>query len=170
MPVTTYTDEELGLEPGWDQDENGQPLGRHIREALKSSRIIAKRAEAAEAEAAAAKRQLAFFKAGVPVDARGEFFAKGYDGPDDAESVKAAWEALWPSQAPTGEGQEQNQNDGTEAAQRIASAGEGATPPGQAGTVKFEDALRAARGNPEKLRELIANAPAEAGIKLPDVY
>jgi hypothetical protein len=167
MPELTYSDQELGLEPGWDTDEQGQPLGKHIREALRSSRIIQKQAAEARAEAEAAKRELAFYRAGVPQDARGQFFARAYDGPDDAESVKAAFEALWP----TGNGGTNSNegSDGTETAQRIAEAGSAGTP-GGGSTVDFADALRAARGDNAKIRELIANAPPEARIKLPDVY
>jgi len=169
MPITTYSDDELGLEPGWDTDEQGQPLGKHIREALRSSRIIARQADEARAEAAQARRELALLKAGVPNDPRGEFFSKAYEGPDDPEAVKAAFEALWPSQqsGAAGEGAE---GDGTEAAQRIAEAGSGGTPTGTAGTVEFADALRAARGDNAKIRELIANAPEGARIRLPEVY
>jgi hypothetical protein len=51
----------------------------------------AAQAKAAAAEAEAARRELAFLKAGIDLDSpQGKLLAKGYDGPATAEAIKAA--------------------------------------------------------------------------------
>lgn len=67
------------------------------RDNLRDLRRAAKDGNAAKAELAAAKRELALVKAGVDVDtALGAIFAKGYDGDADPAAIKAAWAALTP--------------------------------------------------------------------------
>ena len=62
-----------------------------LRSALEAAKREA--SEAAE-QAAAATRQLAVFGAGVPTTPVGKLFAQSYDGETDADSIKAAWDAL----------------------------------------------------------------------------
>ena len=70
-------------------DQGQDPVRAHMRkleEELKAER-------AARAEAEAAKRELAFVKAGVPLDNPvAKYFIKGYDGEITPEAIRAAAE------------------------------------------------------------------------------
>ena len=71
-------------------DENGEPIqSPGIRAEMKRLRAEAKAAQTANAELAAAKRDLAFAKAGVPEDGIGALLRKAYDGEPTPEAVKA---------------------------------------------------------------------------------
>lgn len=56
---------------------------------IKELRAKAAKADEAEARAAAAERDLAFTKAGIPDEGVGSYFRKGYDGDLTAEAIKA---------------------------------------------------------------------------------
>ena len=88
--------------------------------ALRRANTAAKRA--AE-ERDAAKREIAFIKAGIdPEDARLSYFVKGYDGPAEADKIREAAIAAGFLQAPAPtEGQAQAQVD-LQAQQRVAAA------------------------------------------------
>lgn len=74
------TDDELGIPEGLDPN---------IRAELRKSRMRGKEAEEAKAEAEASKRELEFYKAGIPADGVGELFRTAYTGPMDVEAIKA---------------------------------------------------------------------------------
>jgi hypothetical protein len=57
---------------------------------IKLLRERAKAADEAEARAAAAERRLAFAEAGIALDAKTQYFVKGYDGELSAEAIRAA--------------------------------------------------------------------------------
>lgn len=165
--VTIYSDEELGLEPGWDTNpEDGQPLSPAIRRELRGSRIARKERDAAVRRAETAERQLALAGAGIPQDERGKFFAEHYDGPSDPASVKAQWEALFGPEGSGGAG------DDTAGQRRIAElgAGESGGSSGAGGQTveEWQAELRAARGNKQLVRAILAKAPPETGIRLKD--
>jgi len=96
------------------------------QENIKVLREQAKAAKDAEARAAAAERELAFAKAGVPLDdKRAPLFLKGYDGPAEAEAIKAAWDEHFGSapSAPATSPEEQAAHG------RMADAAAGASAP-----------------------------------------
>ena len=175
MPELHYSDDELGLNPGWDVDpESQQPLSKHIREEIRTNRILRRELNDVKQKQAVQERQLAFAKAGIPLDAKGELFAKAYEGESDPEKVREAYEAVFgkveqgseTGGTPSGE---EGPDEGTATAARIAASAQGGTTPADGGQVKFEEALLAARGDNKKIRELISAAGAGAGIKLPDI-
>jgi hypothetical protein len=158
MPTLHYTDEELELAPGWDEH-----LDSNIRRQIRQAKIDKIEAAQAKAEAAEAKRELVLLKAGVPADAKGEMFVKAYDGPLDAESVKAAYEAVFGAPDPGAGGGTGQLDPNLTAQQRIAqSGGAGA---GTSGVISLEERIRSAK-TPEELREVIRSAPPEAKIRL----
>ena len=74
---------------GYEDDYQQQPLDPNIREQLKRAEKDRRGAESARLEAQQAKRELALYKAGVPAEGPGELFHKAYDGPLDAEAIRA---------------------------------------------------------------------------------
>lgn len=113
-----YTDDDFDLED--DSDNSVQSLRRAANAAKKL-----------KAENARIKRELAFAKAGIPLnDAKMNYFVKGYEGDLEPEAIReAAIEAgfLVTQDAP----QEQASDPGVEAAaqaqQRVMAASAGAT-------------------------------------------
>lgn len=80
--MSEFTDSEIEHEP-----EEPRGLRKQIEEQ-------AAKAREAEARAAAAERELAFAKAGLPLsDPKMGYFVKGYDGDLTPEAIKAAAEA-----------------------------------------------------------------------------
>jgi hypothetical protein len=80
--------------------------------------------ELAEAQSQLAKlmREQAFIRAGIPEDGAGKYFIKGYDGPDDPESIRSA--AIEAGIIRASEGQQQQVDqalNGHEAAMQAAS-------------------------------------------------
>jgi hypothetical protein len=77
-----------------ETDDDGTQYARIPLEQATNQRDLARKAKDLEATAAerdAAKRELAFLKAGVnPDSAVGKLFVKGYDGELDVEKIKAA--------------------------------------------------------------------------------
>ena len=168
--VTTYDDAELGLVPGWDEH-----LDPNIRKELRQSRVNQLEKVAAEDRATAAERELTLYRAGIPAgDKRGQVFAETYKGSQDPAEIKASFEELFgPLEAAGGDagaGGTGSQGTGTSTAsadQRIAHAGAGGGAQGAPGTTDLRDALRNAKTTAE-VKEIIRNAPPEAGIRLPD--
>jgi hypothetical protein len=145
------TDEELGIPEGLDPN---------IRAELRKSRELARDLEAEKAKSAAAEKEAAFAKAGVPDTPLAAQLAKTYDGENDPASVKAYFESLGVDLS----GQAQNQNDGAseaELAEQRRLAEVGSAGGGQGGDVRFEDAINSAKDTDEVM-SLIASAPEGA--------
>lgn len=185
MPHLEYTDEELGLRPDWDIDpDSRQPLSPTIRQQLRRAHVLNHENQALSAKVAEADRREAFRQSGIPADAKGDLFAKSYDGPDDPTSVRTAYESIFGKLAePEGSAAGTTTDATTEAARRVADAGAGAA--GQGGApgdidlaVGMEQAF--AEGGTAGLKAFIAengqfSQPVEIdgrivnGIKLPDI-
>lgn len=158
--VTVYTDDELGLAEGWDKNPtDGSQLDPNIRAEIRQNRILNRELGEAREQAQAAERQLVLYKAGIPNDKRGDLFVKSYEGELTPEAVKGAFEELFGT-VQTGTGDE-----GLGGEHAIQTAQTGAQTNGE-NRIPFEEALRAAKGNPAKVRELLLNAPESAGIRL----
>jgi hypothetical protein len=102
-----------------DENEDGE-------DDFKNMRAAAKRAPKLEKELAEARRELAFVKAGIPMDdPKMGYFVKGYDGDLEASSIKqAAIEAGFlapPSEEPDPAVQQAQQGQ-----QRVVQAAQGA--------------------------------------------
>lgn len=83
-------------EPDETTDEgNGEETITSVRAAQRRAEKRAKDLDAELLEANAAKRELAFLKAGVDTDTPlGKVFVKAYDGELTADAIKGEWEAL----------------------------------------------------------------------------
>ena len=118
----------------------------------------AAQAKAAAAEAEAAKRELAFLKAGIDLDSpQGKLLAKGYDGPATAEAIKAAAieYGLIQTEAPAVPAEELAAHD------RIANASAGANSPSEENELAAElekagDWLNG--GSPQAVMEVLRKA------------
>jgi hypothetical protein len=155
-----YTDEELGLTP---QDLEG--LDPNIRREIKASRSDRKRLQEVLELQEAQGRELAFFRAGIPGDAKGAYFAAGYTGELSPVAIKAEYDAVFGT--PAADGGDENDETGKTTEQlaadkRIADAG--GEIPGNAGIITLEDAIKNAPDN-AAVMEIIRNAPPEAGIR-----
>lgn len=163
--VTVYSDEELGLQEGWELNpEDGQPLSPAIRRELRAARVLRLERDSAVQKAEAAERKYALAASGIPQDERGRFFIEHYDGPSDPAAAKAQFDALFGTDG-TADGDGSANTDGQ---QRIAEAGVGETGNAVSALEQFQSDLKAARGDKAKLRALLMNAPPEAGIRLKD--
>ena len=117
------------------------------------------------AQQAETAKQVAFWRAGIPADEKGQFFAAGYSGDLDPVAIKAKYDEVFGSA-----GSEIDPNAGKTAeeiaaAKRIADAGGEIV--GVPGTVSLEEAIKNAKTNDEVL-EIIRNAPASAGLRVAD--
>jgi hypothetical protein len=75
-----------------------------------------------QSQLAAMQRERAFIKAGIPEDGAGKYFIKGYDGPDDPDSIRqAAIEAGIIRQTSEQQQQIEQAIDGHEAGMQAAS-------------------------------------------------
>lgn len=137
-------------------------LDPKIRKQLKEARKTAKRVQELQDQLTAKDRELAFARAGIPDDPRGTLFSQAYQGELDPAKIQAAFADIFAVDPATA-------GDGTETAQRIAGAAQGGGTPGAPGTTDLADALRAARGDNEAVKRLIAEHGHVAGIKLPDI-
>ena len=78
--------EDLEEEP----EETEQPrLVQMARKDIRALERQAKAAQTAQAEATAARRELAFLKAGIPDTGPGKLFVKAYDGELSADAIRA---------------------------------------------------------------------------------
>ena len=82
---TTYSDEELGLSPGWDEQ-----LDPNIRRELKQARIDRFQLRELEREVTGYRRTAGFATAGIPQDEKGQAFSKIYEGSEDPAEVREA--------------------------------------------------------------------------------
>jgi hypothetical protein len=125
-------------EPNTDQPAESEGL-RQVREALDREKARAAELEARANEAAGAVRELAFMKAGVPTDNPvAKLYITSYDGPLEADAIKAGWEGLGynPTPTPPPEPTGEPASEGGDANQALQDArrqlsGEGG-PPGNA--------------------------------------
>ena len=149
--MSDYNDDDLDT-----QDETTEPKRNWRRDLEEQARA----AKQASAEAETAKRELAFYKAGIDLDSpQGKLFAKAYDGANDAASVKAAaleYGIVQPD-APVVDAAELAAHD------RIADASAGASQVSETDAAMAE--LNAAGdwrpwdpngGNPQKVLEVLA--------------
>lgn len=154
---TIYTDDELGLSQGWDDQ-----LDPNIRRELRQARIDRHELAELRAEVGGLRRVQSLASAGVPNDKRGEAFARIYDGSEDATEIRSAYEELFGQiEAPSG-----NEAD-TDAERRIVDATNAGTSQGGPGTRDFGEALKNAK-TMDEWREVMRNAPPEAKIRLPE--
>lgn len=155
---TTYSDEELGLSPGWDEQ-----LDPNIRKELREGRIIRSRLRDAETELNGFRRTQGLATAGIPQDEKGQAFAKIYDGSDDPAEVRAAYEKLFGqlTAAPGGTAGAELDAEG-----RIAAAGSAGASQGVPGTIDIGDAIAQAKTSAEVL-EIIRVHGKAAGLSLP---
>lgn len=149
------TDEELGIPEGLDPN---------IRAELRKSRELARENEALKLSTAAAERETAFAKAGIPDTPLAAQLAKGYEGENNPEAVKAYFEGLGVDLAPNGAAAQQETDD-LETQRRLAQVGGQGAAPG--GDIKFEDAIKSTK-NSEELMSLIASAPEGATTRAID--
>ena len=157
--VTTYTDEELGLAEGWDEqlDPNIKEMRRHAKVTERENREL-------KAQLAERTRIDSFASAGVKNDARGQAFARLYEGDGSPEDVKERYEELFgPIEVAGGNSAAAS----TSADQRIADATNAGSSQGTPGTVDLAEAIRSAK-TVEEVKEIIRHAPPEAKIRLPE--
>ena len=148
-------DQTQGIDP-----EDGA-LDPHIREALRGVNDLRREKAEADERAARLERELAFTKAGIPDTPLTEALAKTYEGPNDAEAIKAYFTELGVESSASQPAPAAPAPDADlEAQRRLAQVGAAAT--GDA-PVEYMDALKSAKTRDEVLA-IIASAPAEAGI------
>lgn len=105
---------------------------------------------------AAKERETAFIKAGIPEDGVGRYFIKGYDGPEDPDSIKAAAIEAGILKPPEGQQQQVDQAlAGHEAAMQAAS-----------GQVVTQGDDLVARMRQAKSAEEVARIAHEAGLQV----
>ena len=158
MPELVYSDDELDLHPGWDE-QNGNKLDPAIRQEIRQARILRKERDAAQAELATLRRADAFRRAGIPDDKRGDAFARvATSDPSNPDALKAEYEELFGAPEPI------TPDPTLDAEGRIATAG--GTQTGTPGTIKFEDALNDPSLTKEQVLELIKQHGSAAGLRL----
>lgn len=122
------------------------------RDQIRSLEKRANSADASEARAAAAERELAFAKAGIDLnDQKLSYFRKGYDGDLDPEEIRSAAAEAGFIAPPAGSGDAQE----LAAQQRIANAGSEAIAPSDPSPL--EDRMRAAQ-SPEEIMAIVAES------------
>lgn len=106
----------------YDDDETGDEQEQRTGPEWAALRRARKEAKKAQQEAAEAKRQMAFLKAGIdPESPKARYFVKGYEGDIDVEAIRA--EAL--AAGIIEEQQEQVDQTPVDAQARIAAAASG---------------------------------------------
>lgn len=132
-----------------------------FRANAKAAKDISRERDEALAKVAMYERQEAFRSAGVPLDAGtpGALLVKAYDGPNDAEAIKAeaAKYGILPAAGaappPVAQAQDDQQLQAEIAAQaRISQAGAGAPPAG--GAIDLAEAMKRA-GNSAELKSIL---------------
>jgi hypothetical protein len=130
-----------------------EPLDPNIRAQLGKVQQESKRADDAELRAAAAERELAFAKAGVPDDARGAIFRRGYDGDLTPDAIKGEYDEAFGTTATT---ETEVPEAELESLRRTAAAGSGSV---SGGSVDLKDAINSARNETEVMRLVGLNVP-----------
>ena len=139
----------------FEDEAQDQATRNPVRARMRELEDRNKALEAQAKEAEAAKRELAFVKAGVDPDAAGaKWFVKGYDGEITAEAIRAAAEEanLIPSQKKEVAAEQQAWNRVAQASR----AGEASDVP-----VDYSQRINAAKSSDEVMA-LLAQARAEA--------
>jgi len=139
----------------FEDEAQDQATRNPVRARMRELEDRNKALEAQAKEAEAAKRELAFVKAGVdPDSAAAKWFVKGYDGEITAEAIRAAAEeaSLIPSQKKEVVAEEQAWNRVAQASR----AGETSDAP-----VDYSQRINAAKSSDEVMA-LLAQARAEA--------
>jgi hypothetical protein len=139
----------------FEDEAQDQATRNPVRARMRELEDRNKALEAQAKEAEAAKRELAFVKAGVDPDAAGaKWFVKGYDGEFTAEAIRAAAEEanLIPSQKKEVAAEQQAWNRVAQASR----AGETSDAP-----VDYTQRINAAKSSDEVMA-LLAQARAEA--------
>jgi hypothetical protein len=157
--MPSYTDEELLTET------EIRTLDPNIRQELKEKRALQRTVDELAAKQAESERQVAFWRAGVPSDAKGQFFAAGYQGDLDPVAIKAKYDEVFGDGTGVVDPNAGKTAEELAAAQRTANAGGEVV--GVPGTVSLEDAIKNAKTN-EEVMEILRNAPPEAGIRIAD--
>lgn len=140
------TDEELGIPEGLDPN---------IRAELRRSRELARENESLKAATAAAEKEAAFAKAGVPDTPLAAQLAKTYEGENDPASVKAFFENLGVDLSVADPGMSEAELAAQRQLAQVGSQGDAA------GEVRYEDAINSTT-NVKELMDLIASAPEGA--------
>ena len=139
----------------FEDEAQDQATRNPVRARMRELEDRNKALEAQAKEAEAAKRELAFVKAGVdPDSAAAKYFVKGYDGELTAEAIRAAAEeaSLIPSQKKEVAAEQQAWNRVAQASR----AGETSDAP-----VDYSQRINAAKSSDEVMA-LLAQARAEA--------
>lgn len=95
-----------------------------VRKWEKQARELAE----AQAQLQRLQREQLFIKAGIPEDGAGKYFIKGYDGPDDPDSIRQAAIEAGILKSPDSQTQQVNQALDGHAAAMAAAAGTPAPP------------------------------------------
>jgi hypothetical protein len=156
---TIYSDEELGLQPGWDEQ-----LDPNIRRELKQARIDRYQLKELEKEVSGYRRLSGFATAGIPQDEKGQAFAKIYEGSDDPAEIREGYQKLFGPLEGGGTGGSAGAE--LDAEGRIAAAGSAGASQGTPGTIDIGDAIKNAKTNAEVLEIIRTNGRA-AGLSLP---
>ena len=139
-------------------DEAGEQAKDPVRSRMKKLERDLQERDKQLAEAAAAQRELAFLKAGVPADnPMAKYFVKGYDGEITADAIRsAAQEAglIATEQAKDERSQQEQQAWGR--LQKASRAGEKSEP-----SVDWNAKINQAR-NQEEVLQILAQARQEA--------
>ncbi len=145
-------------------DEQLEALPEGLRGEVRKNQEYRKENEALSSRAAAAEREAAFARAGVPDTPLVAQLAKTYEGENDPAAVRAYFEGLGVDLSGSGTGQDGPSDEELAAQRQVAQVGgEG----GVGGEVRFEDAMRSTK-NPEELMALIASAPEGATTRAID--
>ena len=137
----------------------------NFKRVTKAAKEASRERDEALSKLAQYERQDAFRQAGVSLEGPGALLAKAYEGPNDAEAIKAEAAKygipLQGQSSPADQGfqaqVDQQLQAELAAQQRIAAAGAGAPP--APGAIPLEDAMRACKTS-EELQALLKNAPA----------
>jgi hypothetical protein len=159
--TSEYSDKELGLRP-----EDLEGLDPAIRREIRKNRSQAKQLADLTKRQQAQERELAFYRAGVPADEKGQFFTRGYKGELDPAKIKETWDKVFGTPDPSlnADGSKKTDEE-LEAERRIAAAGGEAGAGG--GPIALEDAIKNAKTT-EEVMEILRNAPPEAGVRVTD--
>ena len=146
------------------QDEETEQLDPNIRAELRKSKERAREAEAAKAELAELKRELAFTKAGIPEDGVGKLFRKAYDGDIDTDSIKDSASEYGIGQASEQSAEADQVQAELERHRNIAGA-TGTNVSGPTPEQEFDAALDAAE-NEAEAKAVIAKYGESVGVRL----
>ena len=109
-----------------DDETGGEERGERTNQEWAALRKATSEKKKAEAEAAQAKREAAFLRAGIdPDNKRMSYFVKGYEGESTAEAIRAAAIEAGFLQPPAPTQEEVEGQQATEAHARVAALSQG---------------------------------------------